>query len=235
MGSGRQDLWVVHFGTVEYREAYALQERVRAARQADAVPDTLLLLDHPPVYTRGRRTEAGELPMGEAWYRSQGIDVVDADRGGRVTYHGPGKLVGYPIARVEDVVAFVRTMERAIVAALADEGVAARVRTSDGPDFTGVWIEDRKVASIGIHVARGVTTHGFAVNVENDLQPFGWVVPCGLDGVRMTSVAKETPLGCDRLACFRRRMAFRFAEEHGRRQRLVSPRRLQRALAPVAA
>src|SRR3954452_22643722 len=88
------DLWVANLGVVEYREAYALQERVRAARQEERIPDTLLLLEHFPVYTRGRRTARGELPMGEDWYRSQGIDVVDVDRGGRVTYHGPGQLVG---------------------------------------------------------------------------------------------------------------------------------------------
>ena len=96
------ELWVTHLGVVEYREAYALQERVRAARQAGAIPDTLLLLEHPPVYTRGRRSEPGEIPMGEAWYRAQGIDVVQTDRGGKLTYHGPGQLVGYPIMPITD-------------------------------------------------------------------------------------------------------------------------------------
>jgi lipoyl(octanoyl) transferase len=222
------DLWVCHLGQVEHREAYALQTRVRAARQAGALPDVLLLLEHPPVYTRGRRTGPGELPMGDDWYRSQGIDVVDVDRGGKVTYHGPGQLVGYPIMAVEDVIAYVRTMERAIVAALAEEGIAARTRTDEGRDFTGVWAGEGKIASIGVHVSKGVTTHGFAVNVDNDLQPFQWVVPCGLEGVQMTSVCRETGRG-DRLACFRRRMAFRFAEAHGRRQRLVSRARIERA------
>jgi lipoyl(octanoyl) transferase len=221
-----RELWVTDLGTVEYREAYAIQERVRARRQAEDVPDVLLLVQHPPVYTRGRRTGPGELPMGEDWYRAQGIDVVDVDRGGKVTYHGPGQLVGYPIMRTGDVVAFVRTMERALVAALADEGLSARVRTDEGPDYTGVWVDDRKIASIGIHVAKGVTTHGFAVNVQNDLQPFEWVVPCGLSGVRMTSVLRETAGRGDILPCFRKRAAHRFAEAHGRRQRLVSPARV---------
>jgi lipoyl(octanoyl) transferase len=228
------ELWVANLGTVEYREAYAIQERVRARRQADELPDVLLLVEHPPVYTRGRRTGPGELPMGEDWYRTQGIDVVDVDRGGKVTYHGPGQLVGYPIMRTDDVLAFVRTMERALVAALADEGIAARVRTDEGPDFTGVWAGERKIASIGIHVARGVTTHGFAVNVQNDLQPFEWVVPCGLAGVRMTSVLHETRRDGDVLRCFRKRAAHRFAEAHGLRQRLVSPARVLGG-APVAA
>jgi lipoyl(octanoyl) transferase len=229
------DLWVTHLGTVDYREAYALQERLRDARQADAIPDTLVLLEHQPVYTRGRRTGPGELPMGEDWYRGQGIDIVDVDRGGRVTYHGPGQLIGYPIMRTDDVLAFVRTMERAVVAALTDEGVPAHARTDEGPDFTGVWVEDRKIASIGIHVARGVTTHGFAVNVQNDLQPFEWVVPCGLQGVQMTSLLRETGGSGEMLRCFRRRAAHRFAEAHGMRQRLVSAVRLDRALEPAAA
>jgi lipoyl(octanoyl) transferase len=237
-------MWVCHLGRLEYRDGLALQERVRDARQRDELPDVLLLLEHPPVYTRGRRSEAGELPMGEDWYRSQGIDVVTTDRGGKLTYHGPGQLVGYPIMRITDVVAYLRTMEAAIIAALGDEGIAAGPR----PGLTGVWTAPResptapresptpprKIASIGVHVSRGVTTHGFAVNVQNDLQPFGWVVPCGLEGVQMTSVLRETgrtvPLPgageADPLQCFRRRMAARFCEAHARRQRLVSERRL---------
>jgi lipoyl(octanoyl) transferase len=186
------ELWVCQLETVEYREALALQERVRAARQAQAIPDTLLLLEHPRVYTRGRRSAPGELPLGEDFYRAQGIDIVDVDRGGKLTYHGPGQLVGYPIVQVVDVIAYLRTIEIAIVEALAEAGLAgARGRPQDGPDYTGVWTGDRKIASIGVHVARGVTTHGFAINVDNDLEPFAWVVACGLDGVSMTSVARE--------------------------------------------
>ena len=182
------DLHVCHLGQIEYREGVALQERVRARVQAGELPGVLLLLEHPPVYTRGRRSEPGELPMGEAWYAAQGIDVVQTDRGGKLTYHGPGQLVGYPILPITDVVAYLRTMEDAIVAALAEEGIEAGPREG----LTGVWVQDRKIGSIGVHVSRGVTTHGFAINVDNDLQPFEWVVPCGLDGVRMTSITKET-------------------------------------------
>ncbi len=238
MRAVRSELWTCHLGVVEYREALELQRRLRAARQAGAIPDVLLLLEHPPVYTRGRRSGDDELPMGEDWYRMQGIDVVGVDRGGKLTYHGPGQLVGYPIVAIDDVVAFVQTMERAMVAALADEGIAARGRSDDGLDYTGVWVEDRKIGSVGVHVQKGVTTHGFAVNVQNDLQPFEWVVPCGLGGVRMTSLLKEKRIGGDPLKCFRKRMAWRFAEELGRRQRLVTPRRLAAALpveAPAAA
>ena len=229
------ELWTVDLGLVEYREAYDLQTRVRAARQAEAIPDTLLTLEHPPVYTRARRSYPGELGMGEAWYRERGIDIVDTDRGGRLTYHGPGQLVGYPIMRIEDVLACVATMEQALVAALRDAGLpGTRGRSGDGREFTGVWIDDRKIASIGLHVSRGVTTHGFAVNVDNDLQPFNWVVACGLPEVRMTSVTKETGTG-EHLDCFRKRMAFRLAEALGRRQRLVSRARLAAALAETPA
>jgi lipoyl(octanoyl) transferase len=227
--AGLPELWVCNLGTVEYREALALQERLCTARQADAVPDVLLMLEHWPVYTRGRRSGSGELPMGEDWYLGQGIEIVDTDRGGKVTYHGPGQLVGYPIVRIDDVIAYVRSLERALVVALGDEGIAARARPDEGPDFTGVWVQDRKIASIGVHVSRGVTTHGLAVNVENDLQPFGWVVPCGLEGVSMTSLIKETGRLAGQMRCFRRRAAWRLAEELGRRQRLVSLQRLEDA------
>ncbi len=221
------DLWVCQLGTVPYREAVAIQERVRERRQAGQLPDTLLLLEHPPVYTRGRRSGAEDLPLGEEHYRARGIDVVDTDRGGRLTYHGPGQLVGYPIMRVEDVHGFLRSMEAAIIAALAEEGVEAGSRRREGIDYTGVWVKDRKIASIGVHVSRGITTHGFAINVDNDLRPFSWVVACGLPDVRMTSIAQELAPGLSTgVACVRRRVAFGFAGEHGRRQRLVSPRRL---------
>ena len=228
------EIWVCHLGLIDYREALELQGRLRAARQEDEVPDVLLTLEHPPVYTRGRRSRPGELPMGEEWYLAQGIETVQTDRGGRVTYHGPGQLVGYPIVRVDDVVAYVRTLENALVKALTDEGVAgARSRPHDGHNYTGVWVEERKIASIGVHLSRGVSTHGFAVNVENDLQPFSWIVPCGLDGVRMTSLVNETGRTPSLMKCFRRRAAYEVARALGRRQRLVSRARLETRV-PVA-
>ncbi|MEY2441013.1 MAG: lipoyl(octanoyl) transferase [bacterium] len=226
-----RELWVCQLGPVEYRAALALQERVRAARQADAIPDTLLLLEHPPVYTRGRRSLAGELPLGEDAYRERGIDIVDVDRGGKLTYHGPGQLVGYPIMRIVDVIAYLRTMESAIVAALADAvGIQARARPDDGPDYTGVWTQERKIASIGVHVARGVTTHGFAVNVDNDLEPFEWVVACGLDGVSMTSVLGEAGERAPGLPALRAVVAERFAAAFERIPVTVSVDRLDAAL-----
>jgi lipoate-protein ligase B len=217
----RDELWVCQLPVIEYGAALRLQEQVRELRQADELPDVLLLLEHPSVYTRGRRSEPGELPMGEQWYRDQGIEIVDSDRGGKLTYHGPGQLVGYPIMRIGDVIGYLRTMESAMIAALADEGIGAEV--IDG--LTGVWSGGAKIASIGVHVSRGVTTHGFAINVQNDLQPFDWVVPCGISGVQMTSISKLTARG-EALPCFRKRMAYRFTEAFGRRQRLVSLERL---------
>jgi lipoyl(octanoyl) transferase len=232
------ELWVCRLETIAYRAALDLQERLRTARQADLVPDVLLTLQHPPVYTRGRRSDAGELPMSEDWYRAQGIEILGTDRGGRVTYHGPGQLVGYPIMRIEDVIGYLRTMEHALVAALADAGITARARPDDGPDFTGVWTGERKIASIGVHVARSVTTHGFAINVDNDLRPFGWIVPCGLAGVQMTSVLEETRDGGGApvtLEDVRASVELRFAEVFARRARPIDAAQLDAALAAATA
>ncbi|HWX44663.1 MAG TPA: lipoyl(octanoyl) transferase LipB [Solirubrobacteraceae bacterium] len=244
MNQGRRspnDIWVCHLGTIPYRDALAMQLDIAARRHGGELPDTLLLLEHPPVYTRGRRSQPGELTLGEEFYRARGIEVVPTDRGGRVTYHGPGQLVGYPIMGTTDVVAHLRTIEDAIVAALAEEGIAAHSRPHYGPNYTGVWVQEHKIASLGVHVSRGVSTHGFAVNIENDLEPFGWVVACGLPDVEMTSIAAELErdgggAACPRttFSCFRKRVAYHFCEAHGRRQRLVSPRRLG-IDAPVAA
>jgi lipoyl(octanoyl) transferase len=191
------DIWCVRLGLVEYQRACSLQKRLELARLDGDVPDTLLLLEHPPVYTRGRRSEPGELPMGEDWYRAQGIDIAATDRGGRVTYHGPGQLIGYPVMSLrpygDDVHDFIRRMERVIIRSLATVGIEG------GPvkGLTGVWTppaeppEGRKIASIGVHVSRGITRHGFAINVNNDLQPFEWIVPCGIEHCRMSSVTRE--------------------------------------------
>ena len=190
------EVLTVRCGLIPYEEARRLQKRIEAARQADELPDVLLLLEHNPVYTKGRRTQPAELGMGEDWYRMQGIEVCETDRGGAVTYHGPGQLVGYPIVSLkpfgDNVHEYVRRLEELMIASLAAYGVDAEVIEG----LTGVWVgggppEGRKIGSIGVHVSRGVTTHGFAVNVNNDLQPFEWVVPCGIEGVRMTSLCRE--------------------------------------------
>jgi lipoyl(octanoyl) transferase len=196
------DLLVKRLGIVPYLEAWNLQKELADQRRRNEIPDVLLLLEHPPTYTRGRRSKPEELPMGVEWYESQGIEVHDTDRGGLVTYHGPGQLVAYPIVDLggydDDVLAYVRGLERAIIDALGETGVPAR--TIEG--LTGVWTMGeppptvspnpaRKIASIGLHVSRGITTHGLAVNVSNDLQPFEWIVPCGIGGVSMTSLSRE--------------------------------------------
>jgi lipoyl(octanoyl) transferase len=210
------EVWTIRAGQVPYEAARAVQKRLEAARQAGEVPDLLLLLEHPPVYTKGRRSTPDELPMGEDWYRMQGIEVTGTDRGGRVTYHGPGQLVGYPIVSLrpygDDVHAYVRRMEQVVIGALADWQVAAEL--IDG--LTGVWTpERRKVASIGVHVSRGVTTHGFAINVNNDLQPFEWIVPCGIEECKVTSMTRE--LGAEQdLDDFATTVRDRFGEVYGR-------------------
>jgi len=196
------ELLVKRLGIVPYLEAWELQKELAEQRRRNEIPDVLLLLEHPPTYTRGRRSKPEELPMGVEWYEAQGIEVHDTDRGGLVTYHGPGQLVAYPIVDLanydDDVHAYVRGLEQVIIGALGEAGVPAQ--TIDG--LTGVWTEGdppptispnpaRKIASIGLHVSRGITTHGLAINVNNDLQPFEWIVPCGIEGVGMTSVSRE--------------------------------------------
>jgi len=197
------EIWCVRAGEVPYQRGIEAQSRLADARRAGEIPDVLLLLEHPPVYTKGRRAKPEELGMGEDWYRMQGIEVCEADRGGGVTYHGPGQLVGYPIVSLkpyrDDVGDYVARMERVMVESLGEAGVPAQTI----PGLTGVWTEGpppaadpnpeaaRKIGSIGVHVSRGVTTHGFAINVSNDLQPFEWVIPCGIEGVAMTSLSRE--------------------------------------------
>jgi lipoyl(octanoyl) transferase len=200
---GVNELSCARLGQVPYTRALEIQRVLEEARGSGEIGDTLLLLEHPPVYTKGRRSEPAELGMGEDWYRMQGIEVVESDRGGRVTYHGPGQLVGYPITSLDGlgmgVVDYIRHMERVMIDTLGSSGVEAQV--IDG--LTGVWTAGpppaldphpaaaRKIGSIGVHVRKGITTHGLAINVNNDLQPFEWIVPCGIDGCRMTSVCRE--------------------------------------------
>jgi lipoyl(octanoyl) transferase len=219
------ELRVIRVGLIGYEEAARLQTAIASARAAGNVPDTVLVLEHPPVYTRGRRTTPDELPMGEDWYRMQGIEIVDSDRGGRLTYHGPGQLVVYPIIDLseldkrDDVHAFVADMENAIIAALGDHEVDARL--FDG--LTGVWVGEapppegdaRKIGSIGLHIHKGVSTHGLAINVNNDLQPFEWAVPCGIEACRMTSLSRE--LGAEQdFHAFATTVVRRLAEAYGR-------------------
>ncbi|CAM3686163.1 lipoyl(octanoyl) transferase LipB [Mycolicibacterium frederiksbergense] len=181
-------LQVKLLGTVDYREAWQLQREIAEERVAGG-PDTLLLLEHPPVYTAGKRTLPEERP-------ADGVPVVDTDRGGKITWHGPGQLVGYPIVGLTeplDVVNFVRRLEEALITVCADVGVdAGRVEGR-----SGVWVPGddgrpaRKVGAIGIRVARGVTLHGFALNCDCDLGAFGGIIPCGIADAGVTSLTAE--------------------------------------------
>ncbi|OBJ89387.1 lipoyl(octanoyl) transferase LipB [Mycobacterium asiaticum] len=183
--SGSAPIEVQQLGTVEYRQAWQLQRELADARVAGG-PDTLLLLEHPAVYTAGRRTEPQERPL-------DGTPVVDTDRGGKITWHGPGQLVGYPIvglAEPLDVVNYVRRIEQALIRVCAELGLdAGRV---DGR--SGVWVPGRparKVAAIGVRVARSTTLHGFALNCDCDLGSFDPIVPCGISDAGVTSLAAE--------------------------------------------
>lgn len=185
-------LEVVDLGRRGYLETLALQRVLRMRRIDGSLPhDILLLVEHDPVYTLGRGTQATSLPLSRALLSARGAAVVEIERGGDVTWHGPGQLVGYPILHLsqhrEDLHWYLRTLEDALIAALAVLGITAD-RVSGK---TGVWTGDRKIASLGIHVKQWVTLHGFALNVAPDLTWFDAIVPCGLHGVTMTSVARE--------------------------------------------
>jgi lipoyl(octanoyl) transferase len=248
-----KEVLVVRCGLVPYDEALVAQRWLRDAREDGSIPDVLLLLQHPPVYTRGRRATEEELPMAAEWYSMQGIEVRDTDRGGRVTYHGPGQLVAYPVVDLgaygDDVHEYVRRLEQVAISSLAQHGVQAQ--TIEG--LTGVWTEGeapgagasvlgaervetsdgigptpreaRKIASIGVHVSRGITTHGLSVNVDNDLQPFEWIVPCGIEGCLPSSLARE--LGAEQdFDAFAETVAARFAAVYEREPRASTPAEL---------
>ncbi|MEN3358998.1 MAG: lipoyl(octanoyl) transferase [Mycobacteriales bacterium] len=183
------EIVVVRAGSVPYEQAWEQQRRLHEARVAGSAPDTLLLLEHPSVYTAGRRTETSDRPV-------DGTSVLDVDRGGRITWHGPGQLVGYPILLLPepiDVVAYIRRLEGALIAACADLGLA----TDRVAGRSGVWVSAddrgpaRKVAAIGVRVSRGATMHGFALNCDPDLTAFDRIVPCGIADAGVTSLTRE--------------------------------------------
>ncbi len=168
-------------GRMRYGEALAIQKDLIERRKHGHIPDQLLFVEHPHVITQGRNGHAENLLASEAALRSAGIELYPADRGGDITYHGPGQIVGYPIMDLRewkrDVVAYLRAIEQAIVDALAEVGIAGgRV-----PGCTGVWVNEKKVAAIGVHISRWVTSHGFALNHTTDLRYFQYIVPCGLN------------------------------------------------------
>jgi lipoyl(octanoyl) transferase len=171
---------IQELGRIDYGTALDLQQRLVAERKEGSIPDQLLLLEHPHVITLGRNGHSENLLAGEEVLRRAGISFYPTDRGGDITYHGPGQLVGYPIIDLRewqrDVGAYVRGVEQAIIDTLADFGIAAgRI-----PKLTGVWVGERKIAAIGVHISRWVTSHGFALNINTDLSYFQYIVPCGL-------------------------------------------------------
>lgn len=191
---------LLELGLTDYQEACAIQMDLHQARVEEAIGDTLILTEHLPVYTLGRT--AREQHVGDGWRRGaiNGIPVCVSDRGGSVTYHGPGQLVGYPIVRLRDHCqgpkAYMNRLEEIVIRALKAFGLASGRRQG----MPGVWIGDRKIAAVGVRISRGVTRHGFALNVVNDLAPFSAIVPCGLHGLGVTSISRElgAPVGLDR-------------------------------------
>ena len=182
-------------GLTPYADALRLQQELAAARSQQAIPDTVVLLEHEPVITLGSRAvRAAELPLADAEYAARGIEIVDVPRGGRSTYHGPGQLVCYPIIdlndRGRDLRRHVRGLEQTIVRTLAGFGIEGSGR--DEPHQSGVWVDDRKIASIGVRCARWVTSHGLAVNVDLDLGVYELFDACGLGNAHFTSIAAET-------------------------------------------
>lgn len=178
-----------------YRPTWELQERLRAEIKTGRGEEHLLLLEHDPVFTVGRNASRDDLLADPLWLAARGIEVIETNRGGQLTYHGPGQLVGYPILDLDpdrrDVRRYVRDLQEVLIRVLAEHGIMARRREEAG--MIGVWVEEAKIASIGVHLSRWVTLHGFALNVSTDLSSFEGIVPCGLRGVKMTSI--ETLLG----------------------------------------
>lgn len=179
-------------GRIPYAEAVAIQHAVRDAVKRGEGPEHLLLLEHPHVYTLGRNADGGDVLASPEWLKARGVEIAECDRGGQVTYHGPGQLVGYPIVNLSpdrrDIRRYVHDLQEVLVRTLADFGVAAEGREEQA--LIGVWAGEEKIASIGVHLSRWITTHGFALNVSTDLSYFSGIIPCGLHQVRMTSVER---------------------------------------------
>ena len=189
---------VERLGLVDYANGLRLQRERVAARKADLIPDTLLLLEHPHVYTLGRNAKKDNILLSGEQLAKRGAQVFEIDRGGDVTYHGPGQLVGYPIldlaAHRRDIAWYMRSLEEVLIAVARDYGVHAG-RLAGAP---GVWVGNDKLAAMGVHISRWVTSHGFAFNVNTDLRYFEWIVPCGLRDKGVTSLQKSLGRRIDR-------------------------------------
>lgn len=181
---------VEHFGQIDYAAALELQKQKIAQRKAGEIPDTLLLLEHPHVYTFGRNARRENLLAAPERLAKLGAAVYETDRGGDITYHGPGQLVGYPILDLtqhrRDIAWYMRSLEEVFIGVAAEYGLAA----SRVPGFTGVWVGQNKLVAMGVHISRWITSHGFAFNINTDLRYFEWIVPCGIRGKGVTSLQK---------------------------------------------
>jgi lipoyl(octanoyl) transferase len=181
---------VEQLGLVDYADGLRLQRERVAARKGGVIPDTLLLLEHPHVYTLGRNAKKENLLISREQLAARGAQVFEIDRGGDVSYHGPGQLVGYPILDLakhrRDIAWYMRCLEEVLIEVAADYGIQAG-RLAGAP---GVWVENNKLAAMGVHISRWVTSHGFAFNVKTDLRYFDWIVPCGLRDKGVTSLQK---------------------------------------------
>ncbi|MFL5554112.1 MAG: lipoyl(octanoyl) transferase LipB [Gemmatimonadaceae bacterium] len=208
-----RELWTVPLGRMGYGEALELQRSIARDRISGTIPqDVLLLLEHPPVVTLGRGAKEKHLVASPEFLQSKGVELFEVERGGDVTFHGPGQLVGYPIIDLkrhrQDLHWYLRTIEQALIHTLEDYGIPGERNTA----YTGVWTRGKKIASIGVHARDWVTWHGFALNVTTDLSYFDLIIPCGIDGVVMTSVARELGVGDISIQDLRDRISAKFAE-----------------------
>jgi lipoate-protein ligase B len=208
-----RELWTVPLGRMPYAEALELQRQIARDRISGAIPqDVLLLVEHPPVVTLGRASKEKNLISSPEFLQSKGVELFEVERGGDVTFHGPGQLVGYPIIDLkrhrQDLHWYLRKIEEALINTLADFGIPGERNTA----YTGVWTRGKKIASIGVHAREWVTWHGFALNVTTDLSYFDLIIPCGINGVVMTSIARELGLEQVSIQDVRDRVSAKFAE-----------------------
>jgi len=205
---------VEQLGTVDYAAGLALQHERVTQRKAGAIPDTLLLLEHPHVYTLGRNARRENVLVSPSFLKSRGAEVFETDRGGDVTYHGPGQLVGYPILDLtqhrRDIAWFMRSLEEVFIRVAADYGLEARRVVG----ATGVWVGNEKLVAMGVHISRWVTSHGFAFNVNTDLSYFDWIVPCGLRDKGVTSIERLSGRPADMVVA-RERVVEHFGDVFG--------------------
>jgi lipoate-protein ligase B len=188
-GAPARPLWVANLGRQAYPQAWSIQRSLLVARKRERIPDLLVLTEHDPVFTLGRNADRSNLRIPEQRLLEEGIPCLATERGGDITYHGPGQLVGYPILKIpgqgRKVKAYVASIEQVLLRTLEHFGISGR----GNPGLIGVWAGDAKIASIGVAVEEGICYHGFALNVDMDLAPFSWIHPCGLRNLRVTSMA----------------------------------------------